>query len=304
MQSIHTNPEILIALAILAGIISCGLIQVAFFTENKLFKRNGINILLWSFWIIALLVICYIGLLIKESRFNEISGLAPIGILIASFIASVSVMKSIAHNDFNNKANKENQDSKFFMDESIKGFENVFKLLEDRNNDRVTWIHAMNTLQTSLELESGISDQAHKKAYELQKDLIKMKLIKTLTQGNDLKSLPTSFFYGVPNWSDEEMTAETAYALSESKRTISYWDREFDVNPVPPLNSLDVTSIAIIYDFITDNPTPTSEEKLFASEEWVNRSGIAEGAVKYYKHQLYKIEQRRQERQEKLSSEN
>ncbi|QFS51017.1 hypothetical protein [Nostoc sphaeroides] len=92
-------------------------------------------------------------------------------------------------------ADKEKQVSKFFLEESLSGFNHTVELLRDRNNNRLKWISAARILQQSLYLSKKITEEEHKSILQIETDRYRHQLWEILNP-ND-KHITAAFFYGV-----------------------------------------------------------------------------------------------------------
>ncbi len=70
--------------------------------------------------------------------------------------ATFSALFGVFLNESSKVADKQTQRSKFFLEQSVAGFEHTFNLLSNKNNDRNKWISAARILQQSLELSNRI----------------------------------------------------------------------------------------------------------------------------------------------------
>ena len=92
-------------------------------------KEKLLNISLWILWAIGFFVIATILCLLSIKSYDIILSLSPIGILLASFIASMSVMKSIMHNDQHKLDESIQQESEFYMNEASNELDSIYVLL-------------------------------------------------------------------------------------------------------------------------------------------------------------------------------
>ncbi|QLE45752.1 hypothetical protein FD723_36490 (plasmid) [Nostoc sp. C052] len=91
-------------------------------------------------------------------------------------------------------ADKEKQVSKFFLEQSLSGFNHTVELLRDRNNNRLKWISAARILQQSLYLSKKITEEEHKSILQIETDRYRHQLWEILNP-ND-KDITAAFFYG------------------------------------------------------------------------------------------------------------
>lgn len=122
--------------------------------------------------------------------------LSAIGIVLSAFMASISVMKNIENANNIEKQKKYKEDSEFYLNKSISELNNVYDLLKDKNNDRVTWILAARVLNMALELSNKITLESHKEFYNLYEFQLKNKLL-DLFSSEEYQML--SFYLGLKN---------------------------------------------------------------------------------------------------------
>ena len=70
-----------------------------------------------------------------------------------------------AHN-----ANIKQERSKFALESALDAYEHGLALLEDGNNNRVTWVTAARILERANEITSAISSPVHKAVMEVQRE--------------------------------------------------------------------------------------------------------------------------------------
>jgi hypothetical protein len=85
-------------------------------------------------------------------------------------------------------------DSKFYLDEAVKGIEAAFALLRDGNNNRVTWVLAARILSRVQVLAGNLTSEAHKSVYAIHKDIYRVRFGDILLIGVHDRG---AFFYGV-----------------------------------------------------------------------------------------------------------
>lgn len=227
------------------------------------------NFLFFLFLAVALFL--FIILACKIYQNNDILLISAFCILISSLLASSAVMKNSA---------KDNVDkiSNFYLDKSLIELNNIYQLLKNQNNDRVTWILVSRIILLVDELSSKIELEHHKKVFDLQKFQIQHKIRDLLSYEKD-EGLPVSFFIGLKDW-----------------KTIKESDALIKINTIFIENQLSEESLVVIFDFIKypdnyDDPllnikTPKNLDKL---NEWKNsgsNNGITLGVFLYLKIKL------------------
>lgn len=130
----------------------------------------------------AVLVIAY-PFLGDSVAFEPLRNALPAGILIALSAQLFTQSKSI-------KEAREKR-SLFYLDSCVRAFEEARSLLQDGNNDRVTWIAAGRALGHAQVLANDVAEDAHKRVLELHR--LKYRGV----FGALLSDKTAAFFYGV-----------------------------------------------------------------------------------------------------------
>lgn len=115
-----------------------------------------------------------------------------------------------AHN-----ANLKQERSKFALESALSAYEHGLALLEDGNNDRVTWITAARILERANEITSAISSPVHTAVMEVQRERYRIRASNIL--GYDDATKGVSFFRGEQTTSmgHEEERSSLRQQLSE-----------------------------------------------------------------------------------------
>ena len=170
-------------------------------------------------------------------------------ILISALLASSAVMKNYTEESSKKISN-------FYLEKSLIELSNIYNLLKNKNNNRVTWILVSRVILLVDELSNKITEKYHKKVFKLQKFQIQHKIINLLANDSD-SGLPISFYAGLEEWK----TTKNAEAINEiSNSYIS--------------NELDPKSILVVYNFIEfpDNyKDPLLKIKLFENMDQLNK---------------------------------
>ena len=200
---------------------------------------------------------------------------------------------SITYEQFNNQ--KQRQDiedtdkrSLFFFEQAKLGLEEVYDMLKDKNNDRVTWVRAARDLLRARSIGKAITVQEYQEAYRLTEEKIRHKLYLALTiydqKTHNRNPLPPQFFYGVQNWDVVRPLDEVAKEVSQQ---VQVYGISID-QTVPQSNTLPLAakSVIAIYDFLEyptdyDDPLKTVEKW---SDNWEDSSGVSEGAKRFVYH--------------------
>lgn len=200
---------------------------------------------------------------------------------------------SITYEQFNNeKSRQEIEDtdkrSLFFFEQAKLGLEEVYDMLKDQNNDRVTWVRAARDLLRARNLGKSIKVQEYQEAYRLTEEKIRHKLYLALSsydpKTHSRNPLPPQFFYGVQNWNVVRPLDEVAKEVSQK---IEVYGVSIDqTTPQSSILPLAAKSVIAIYDFLEypadyDDPLNTVESW---SDDWDDSRGINEGAKRFVYH--------------------
>lgn len=203
---------------------------------------------------------------------------------------------SITYEQFNNQ--KQRQDiedtdkrSLFFFEQAKLGLEEVYDMLKDKNNDRVTWVRAARDLLRARSIGKAITVQEYQEAYRLTEEKIRHKLYLALTiydpKSHNRNPLPPQFFYGVQNWDVVRPLDEVAKEVSQQ---VQVYGISID-QTVPQSNILPLAakSVIAIYDFLEyptdyDDPLKTVEKW---SDNWEDSRGASEGAKRFVYHDAH-----------------
>jgi len=110
---------------------------------------------------------------------------------------------SITYEQFyNQKTRQDIEDtdkrSLFFFEQAKLGLEEVYDMLKDQNNDRVTWVRAARDLLRARSIGKSISVKEYQEAYRLTEDKIRHKLYLALSvydpNTHNWNPLPPQFF--------------------------------------------------------------------------------------------------------------
>jgi hypothetical protein len=214
---------------------------------------------------------------------------------LLSFLTFVGVLWtiSITYEQFNNQKSRQEIDdsdkrSVFFFEQAKSGLEEVYDMLKDQNNDRVTWIRAARDLLRARTIGKSITVKEYQEAYRLTEEKARHKLYLALSTYDPTmhsrKPLPPQFFYGVQNWNVVRPLDEVAKDVSQKTNVYGYSiDR---VTPQSSILPLDSRSVTTIYDFLEyppdyDDPLKTVERW---DDDWEDSRGINEGAKRFVYH--------------------
>lgn len=251
------SPHEVIVLVFFTSLLTISFVQFInpLYDESKnVHSTTRILNVLWTVGAIFILYIIFLmlNILPTSMKLKTESNilLSSIGISLSAFIASASVMKNIANTNHLENLKKEKENSEFYLNKSISELTNVYDLLKDKNNDRVTWILASRVLLMSLELSKKIKLENHKEFYNLQELQLKHKLM-DLFNSAEYKTL--AFYIGIEKPLEvEETTAIIKYIYEKGK-----------------IEHLDEASLYEIFSFLEypkDFSDPLNDDKLPKNE--------------------------------------
>ncbi|WP_417327650.1 hypothetical protein [Halarcobacter sp.] len=197
---------------------------------------------------------------------------ASLGIILSAFIASASVMKNVANANRIEKEKSESEESEFFLNKSISELNNVYELLKDKNNDRITWILAARVLNMSLELSKKIKKDSHKEYYHLQEFQLKNKLLDLFKEEEYSK---LEFYAGV----DNPLNSNKALAIDYIS------DYLLDSRKIKCLDEASLIAIFSFVEFSEDFNDPIDDNKVPNTLEEFNR-WIKKGSIRTIKAPL------------------
>jgi hypothetical protein len=181
---------------------------------------------------------------------------------LAALLASATVMKNIENTNKIEKEKKEKENSAFYLEKSISELNNVYDLLKDKNNDRVTWILAARVLKMALELSENITQESHKKFYKLNELQLKHKLL-DLFSNAEYRNL--SFYVGCQN----PLEGDVNSAIIQFVRY---------KNQAKHLNEKSIYTIFSFIEYPDDFNDPLEDIKIPDNDEemnkWKRRGGI------------------------------
>ncbi len=180
--------------------------------------------------------------------------------------------------------------SEFFFKQATQGLDEVYKLLCEKNNDRVIWIRAARFLVESRKLGKSIELPEVQRAYLLHEFRIRNELSMALSNYDHFthssKPLPPQFFYGIQDWGREQSLDDVA--ISVWKKMESHSISIDKVAPLPPCSELSKRSVCAIFDFLEyeqDYKDPLEEVKVW-NENYYQVFGDRSGASRYIHHRL------------------
>lgn len=161
--------------------------------------ENYINIdtILQILWALGFAIALFLIFTILQ---NGITNSAPLigafAILISAGIASASVMKNITVTRENEERKHKKEESKFYLDKSIKTLSNVHDLLGDKQDDIFTWREASSLLLSVKELFKNITDKSHIQIFKQEYSEYSSKLFRSFIRDkNEAYSPLTPTFF-------------------------------------------------------------------------------------------------------------
>ena len=195
-----------------------------------------LRVLGWLFLIAA------IGSLILYFQ-GKLNGVIP----AATFAALFGVFL----NEASKVADKQAQQSKFFLEQSLSGFKYVVDILNDRNNDRRKWISAARILQKSLEISKKVTEREHRSILQIEIDRYRHQLWEILNPYDEY--ITAGFFYGandpgldineaakmasLPRVGEPEGRLSSVHSLSEESLVVIWDFMKFPEDYTDPLRS-------------------------------------------------------------------
>lgn len=124
--------------------------------------------------------------------------------LISPLVASTGVLIAVlAYSRDRGKIEREREEakSKIFAEQAKQGLQDAFELLEDRNQDRATWVRAARLILEAQKLGEAIPSADYKRVYELaaarvRHQLNRLFIVKDEKSGQKA-ALPPAFFFGL-----------------------------------------------------------------------------------------------------------
>lgn len=166
-----------------------------------------------------------------------------------------------AHN-----SNLKHERSKFALESALAAYEQGLALLEDGNNNRVTWVTAARVLERANEITSSISSPVHSAVMEIQRERYRIRASAIL--GYDDPTKAAGFFRGeqIGNFSREEDRAvlrQRISAIAESSLATVYKLASYPQGYEDPLPHVDIrshmgiemrASFPGLFEFLTSTP--------------------------------------------------
>lgn len=199
----------------------------------KSFRTLGLILLiLYIVFIVAILF----GYDVFQLPNQAINILVPFGVLLSALIASYSVMVNIENTN-------ENEKSEFTLENVVNGFDTVYNLLEDRNNNRIIWIEAARNLSILQKLKKQITKDEHRKILYIKEHEFRHKLSQVLfpRMTDDFK-IDTKFFTGKPYWN--------MAAINSKIKTFREDMEEMDRDDSQENTALDPVSVKVVFDYL------------------------------------------------------
>lgn len=237
--------------------------------------------------IVFMTLVYAIGVMIFSS--NNINVLPAVSISAGVLIAILT----FARDHKKNEEERERNSSKVFLERAMGGFDVVYDLLSDKNNNRIIWLHAARTLLQAIELGHQIKNDEYKKAFQLHAEQTRAKLYQALSFGGLGKSLPPNFFYGSPYWEEDslkQITLDEA-AIKASDKIEAYTPSIDSIPPQSIFSPLSEKSIIAIYNFLKfpEDYSDPLDSLVDWGSNWDASFGVEQGPKRYIAHTKLKF---------------
>ena len=249
----------------------------------------GLVMAILSLTLLASLVLSFIAVLgfteclplIDKGNLNLLPG---ISISCGGVIAILAFNKD-RHHQKNDRVRKSDE---IYLNIARDSFDEVFVLLKDKNNDRVTWIRASRLLLQALALKNKIGTKDIIEAFEVSEERLRAELYHTFStinkEGKELGGLPPQFFYGIKDW-ETEKDLDVAAKKASAKPTVGLLSINENI-PFSVQTDLAVNSVIAIFDFLK---FPASYvDPLSQVKDWdlgySPSFGVDQGAKRYFTH--------------------
>lgn len=215
---------------------------------------------------------------------NRVTLVSSIPISSGVLIAILTFLRERRKQEQENERNR----AKFYLELAERGFEEVYELLKDKNNNRITWVRAARVLLKTRSLKTQVDAEDFNRAFLQLEERVRNELYRALTIGGEngeRASLPPQFYYGIDDWASS-ITLDEA-AIKSSSKINAYAVLIDTVPPEPSLKPLAEKSIIAIYDFLEypkDYEDPLVEIEIWKGN-WANSWGVSQGARRYVAHQ-------------------
>lgn len=200
---------------------------------------------------------------------------------------------SITYEQFHNQKSRQdiedtNKRALFFFEQAKQGLEEVYDMLKDQNNDRVTWVQAARDLIRARNIGKSIAVPEYQEAYRLTEEKIRHKLYLALstydTKTQSRNPLPPQFFYGIKNWDVFRSLDDVAIEVSQEVKAYSVViDQNTPQSSILPLAAKSVIAIYNFLDYPADYEDPLKTIEMW-TDNWEESLGINEGAKRFVSH--------------------
>lgn len=216
---------------------------------------------------------------------RDITGNTPIvhsKDLLVPVIASFGVLLAVLAfmRDWNKmKIDRMEADAKLLYEQSKEGLEGAFKLLENKPQDRSTWVYAAQLISDAQNLGQSIDEHSHYlTAYQIAKESLRIKLRAALS--NNGQALPPAFFFGYENWTNPNLDLDDLKQQTQVGPEIyAYNAKDNCVVADMIYQNLDEQSVITIMEFLLGKQPTTENLEVF--KQWPKTTDIAQGARKY-----------------------
>lgn len=185
-------------------------------------------------------------------------------------------------------ADRQRKSDEIYLQVANDAFDEVFNLLKNRNNDRMTWIRAARLLLQAKSLKSKLLTEDIKSAFSISEELLQGELYRVLSyresENKNPPSLPPQFFYGIEDWETKNSLDEAALK-ADAKPVFSLITLDQNM-PNLQQKALDRRSVIAVFDFLklpNDYGVPFKEIKDW-SDNWEDSDDIFQGAKRFVAH--------------------
>lgn len=223
---------------------------------------------------------------IPESVIAQTKMVALPAIAISSgvLIASITYLRDKTYQ----ATDRQRKSDEIYLKLARDSFDEVYELLKDKNNDRISWVRASRLLLQTLALKNDIKTPDILKAFILAEERLRTELYRSLSvkssEHSNRQPLPPQFFYGIEDWETESSLDDAAIKASDKiKAHRVVIDKNIPESNLKPLSK---KTVIAIYDFLKfpedyDDPLPGVNNW---TDNWEDNHGIEQGAKRYVSH--------------------
>ncbi len=215
---------------------------------------------------------------------EKMVALPAIAISSGVLIASITYLRDKTYQ----ATDRKRKSDEIYLKLARDSFDEVYELLKDKNNDRISWVRASRLLLQTLALKNDIKTSDILKAFIIAEERLRTELYRSLSvkssRHSNRQPLPPQFFYGIEDWETENSLDEAAIKASDKIKA----HRVVIDNNIPESNlkPLSKKTVIAIYDFLKfpedyDDPLPEVNNW---TDNWEDTHGSDQGAKRYVAH--------------------